>query len=124
MPQDQDEWFYDALYVVVEESDKELDEEEMGEITEDTIENAGKDLYEEVSSDLSDVEQYREEIAGFEERLQEHWGETFDKLEQLILRSFSMGAEINHTERFEAAQEDDYVFEAVPPARPCLTNSL
>jgi hypothetical protein len=121
MDSDDDDWFYDELYKAIEESDKEFDTEDIEEITRDTIENAAIDLYEDVLDDFSNVERHREEIAAFEDRLHDHWGDAFDKLEQLIYRCYQLGAHINHEDRFEAAQEQDYLFEALTRlhARAC-----
>lgn len=113
MDNERDEWFFEELVEAIEESDKEIDEIDVEEITMNSIEHMAEEFYEEVGDDFSDVEHYRGEIEGFEERLYDHWEEAFDKLEQLILRCFDFGAEINHEHRFEAAQDDDYMFEAL-----------
>jgi hypothetical protein len=113
MVSDADEWFYELMYEAIEESDEDVEDIDISQATQDSIEDVAEDLYDDVKDDYSQVKEYRERIAGFEGRLHEHWGEAFDKLEQVIIRCFYLGAEINREERFEAAQEQDYVFEAL-----------
>lgn len=127
---DRDQWFWEALAEALESSDQEIDEEtlekleeEMPEITQNVVEELADGLYGEIRTENEDLQEYREEIEGFETRLQDHWGEALDLLENLIFRSFQIGAITNHDHRFEASQEQDYVFEALTHlhARACQT---
>lgn len=108
-----DDWFIQEITDVLEASDKEFDEIDVSELTQDVIQKLAEDFYKEISDDFTDVRQRREEIAGFEERLHDHWGAAFDKLEQVIFWLTQIGAVINHEHRFEAVQDEDYVFEAL-----------
>lgn len=102
-----------------------LDEEELDDITDEdiqeiaaesmegSIEDLATDTYERILTDDEGLERYHETIEGFQDRLEERWGEPLELLERLIIWSMECGRAINHDHGFQARRNENHQFEAL-----------
>ena len=115
----------DAIRDELAEHLEDRDEDELDDVTEEdiqdiaaevmegSIEDIATDTYERILSNDEGLERYHQTIEGFQERLEERWGEPLELLERLIIWSMECGRAINQEHRFQARQEDNYQFEAL-----------
>ncbi|WP_414837937.1 DUF5677 domain-containing protein [Candidatus Nanosalina sp. VS9-1] len=111
--EERDEWFYNALEESLEEAGRDLTQEEINELAEDTAEELSEDLKENILDLNEELEQHKSEMADFRDQLKDHWGTPLDLLQNFILCSRDIGNGINMDNRLEAAEEQDYKFEAL-----------
>lgn len=119
MTSDQDDWLLESIQdeilelIEEEEIDDEITTEDVSEITGEVIEDLGMDFYEQVTSDDEGLRRFYETRTGFERGIGDRWGEPLELLERFILWSRETGQAINNEYRFNAAQEQDFVFDAL-----------
>lgn len=115
----EDDWLLESiqeeiLEIVEEEDfDREITSEDVSEITGEIIEDLGMNIYEQVISDERGLRRYYETRAEFERGIEGRWGEPLELLERFIVWSLETGRAINTEYRPEAAQEQDFVFDAL-----------
>jgi len=123
MNYDNNDWLLDIindkfLEVTQEEMpDQQFTEEDIEEIAEEALEKiteeVGSEIYEYVLNDSDGLNNFREKKSRLEKNIQERWKEPLNLLEKLILWSQQIGQNINSEHRFEAAQKQDFIFEAL-----------
>lgn len=104
---------------------EQIDEEELDDFSEDDIQNiveesvegSIKDLathtYEQILTDDEGLERYHQTIEGFQQRLDERWGEPLELLERLIIWSMEGGRALNQEHGFQARRNENYQFQAL-----------
>lgn len=88
-------------------------EEKVSELTASIIEELGMDIYHEVMSNEDGLRRWHETKAEFEQGINNRWGKPLELLERFIIWSNETGQSINEEHRFEAAQDQDFVFDAL-----------
>jgi hypothetical protein len=120
-----DDPLIDAIRGELSEQLEDLDEDELDDVSpediqnvveesvEGSIEELATDTYERILNNDEGLERYHQTIEGFQEGLEERWGEPLELLERLIIWSMECGRAINQDYGFEARQEDNYQLEAL-----------
>jgi hypothetical protein len=120
-----DDPLIDAIRDELSEQLEDLDEDELDDVSpeeiqnvveesvEGSIEELATDTYERILNNDEGLERYHQTIEGFQEGLEERWGEPLELLERLIIWSMECGRAINQDYGFEARQEDNYQLEAL-----------
>lgn len=113
----------DPLLEAIQEQFRQTIQEEdiEGDITQDDIEDAtsevidsvGEDMYQQVRADDEGLQRLHETKADFETGIEERWGEPLELLERFIIWSQETGEAINAEYRLQAAQEQDFAFDAL-----------
>lgn len=107
----------DELAEQIEEEIEDITEEDiqdlMEESMEDSIENLATHTYERILSNDEGLERYHQTIEGFQERLEERWGDSLELLERLIIWSMECGRALNQEYGFQARRNDNYQFQAL-----------
>lgn len=113
----------DPLLEAIQEQFRQTIQEEdiEGDITQDDIEDAtsevidsvGEDIYQQVRADDEGLKRLHETKADFETGIEERWGEPLELLERFIIWSQETGEVINAEYRLQAAQEQDFAFDAL-----------
>lgn len=122
---EEDAWFHEVFIEALRDLDVELDPdqaEELGyNVTQGAIEDLSEEVYKTYLEDDDRFESYKEARSGFTDRLRERWGDALDLLDRFIFESFQLGSFVNHTDRPEASEQNDTVFEALTRlhARAC-----
>lgn len=116
---DPNDWLIETIqkeiFELVEEGelDEEVAIEGVSQITGEAIEGLGDDMYREVVSDDEGLRGFHETQAEFEDGIEGRWGEPLELLERFIIWSRETGEAINNEYRLDAAQEQDFVFDAL-----------
>lgn len=119
MATDDDDWLLELIREEIQEQieegeiDPETNVEEISDATKGIIEGIGMDIYEQVTSDDDGLRRLYETKTEFERGIEDRWGKPLELLERFIIWSLETGQAINTSHRFEAAQEQDYVFDAL-----------
>jgi len=120
-----DDPLIDAVRDELSEQLEDIDEDELDDVSpediqnvveesvEGSIEELATDTYERILSNDEGLERYHETIEGFQERLEERWGEPLELLERLIVWSMECGRAIIQDHGFQARQDDNYQLEAL-----------
>ncbi|WP_199693977.1 DUF5677 domain-containing protein [Halococcus sp. IIIV-5B] len=94
-----------------------LGEEDIQNIVQESMERSIEELalhtYERILSDDEGLERYHETIEGFQEILEDRWGEPLELLERLIVWSMECGRAINQDHGFQARRNENYRFQAL-----------
>ncbi|GAA0215924.1 DUF5677 domain-containing protein [Halobaculum roseum] len=120
-----DDPLIDAIRDVLSEQLEDLEEDELDDVSpediqnvveesvEGSIEELATDTYERILNNDEGLERYHQTIEGFQEGLEERWGEPLELLERLVIWSMECGRAINQDHGFQARQEDNYQLEAL-----------
>lgn len=102
---------------IEEEEMKDITEGDIMNIVEESMESSIDDLathtYERILSNDEGLERYHRTIEGFQEKLEERWGESLELLERLIIWSMECGRALNQEYGFQARHNDNYQFQAL-----------
>ena len=94
-----------------------LSEEDIQQVVQESMEESIRELalhtYERILSDGEGLERYHETIEGFQERLEDRWGEPLELLERLIIWSMECGRAISQDHGFQARRNENYQFQAL-----------
>ncbi|WP_231608426.1 DUF5677 domain-containing protein [Haloferax gibbonsii] len=94
-----------------------LSEGDIQHVVQESMEESIRELalhtYERILSDGEGLERYHETIEGFQERLEDRWGEPLELLERLIIWSMECGRAINQDLGFQAQRNENYQFQAL-----------
>ncbi|GAB3680548.1 hypothetical protein GCM10028857_03410 [Salinarchaeum chitinilyticum] len=112
-----DDWIEAQVEERLEDSE-EISEDDLQHAFNDTIDDLASEAYEDVKSESGLLEQHREEIRGFEDRLDDVWGEAIDLLELLTVRSAEIGRQIT-SERLPPEQDPLFAALAHLHSRAC-----
>jgi hypothetical protein len=118
MPNDTDplsQAIHDQLLELLQEGelDEEPTEDEIAEATSEVIEAVGDSMYQQVREDDEGLRRLYETKAEFQRGIEDRWGEPLELLERFIIWSQETGDAINSEYRLQAAQEQDFVFDAL-----------
>lgn len=119
MPPNDDDPFLEAIRdqfrQIIEEEDVEEDipQDDIEEATNDVIDSVGEDMYQQVRGDEEGLRRFHETKVEFERGIEHRWGEPLELLERFIVWSQETGEAINSEHRLEAAQEQDFAFDAL-----------
>jgi len=108
----------DGLAKQIEEEEiEDLTEEDIQNVVEESMESSIDDLathtYERILSNDEGLERYHQTIEGFQKRLEERWGESLELLERLIIWSMECGRALNQEFGFQARRNDNCQFQAL-----------
>lgn len=112
-----DSWIVESLAEAMEEEDvdpSDLPDQEVEDIMTELIEEMAGDLFENLNNEeISSLNDWRLQKRGFEHRLYQKWEEPIDLLERFLILNQEIASEFNIENREQAAEDQDYVFEAI-----------
>lgn len=111
---DTGDWVIDTLLGLSLNEDGEVKEDlDFEHLLESALDEWTGPMYESMRHDQHRLDHWRGRKNGFEQRLYIEWQDAIDLLETFIVVALETGEEINHEHREQAAEEQDYVFEAL-----------
>jgi len=96
-----------------EDFEEDITEDDIVHATSEVINSIGEDMYQQVRDDDEGLRRLNETKTEFECGIEQRWGESLDLLERFITWSQETGEAINSEHRLQAAQEQDFVFDAL-----------
>jgi hypothetical protein len=119
MPPNDNDPFLEAIKEQVRQTIREEDIEEditqddIADATSEVIDSLGEDIYQQVRDNEEGLRRLRKTKAEFESGIERRWGEPLELLERFIVWSRETGEAINSEHRLQAAQEQDFAFDAL-----------
>jgi hypothetical protein len=89
-----------------------LNEDDIQNLVGEIIEDLATHTYDRILTDDEGLERYHQTVEGFQQRLNERWGEPLELLERLIIWSIECGRALNQEHGFQARRNENYEFQA------------